>query len=122
MSETERFEQGRLHFDAGEYFEAHEVWEDQWNEESGARHAFYQAIIQVAVALHHARNGNFKGARKLFASALGYLERGKIDCAPVDPERLKDLVLDFELAIGARVAGEEKALPFFTLPLTLVIG
>src|SRR5947209_8221191 len=93
------FDQGRQFFDRGEYFEAHEAWEDLWKEAGGARHPFLQGLIQVAVALHHARNENFKGTRKLFASALGYLEKGLSDSEPVDLEALRDRVLDFELAL-----------------------
>ena len=112
-----QFETARRHFDAKEYFEAHEVWEEMWNEAGGARHSFLQGLIQVAVALHHAGNGNFKGARKLFASALEYLDRGKVDSSPVDVDKLRELVLDFELAIQRKLTGESEALPFFPLPM-----
>ena len=116
VSEPE-FETARRHFDDREYFEAHESWEALWNEAGGARHAFLQGLIQVAVALHHAGNENFTGARKLFASALNYLEKGRGDSEPVDVDILKDLVLDFELAIQRRLAGEKGPLPFFQLPV-----
>jgi len=110
------FEQGCSHFDAGEYFEAHEVWEELWNEAHGPRHAFLQGLIQIAVALHHAGNGNFKGPHKLFARALAYLEKGASDSKPIDLEKLKDCVLDFELAIQAVEAGKDQPLPYFKLP------
>ena len=112
-----RFLDATQHFDAGNYFEAHEIWEDLWNEAHGARHAFLQCLIQVAVALHHGRNGNWNGARKLCASALGYLEKGRSDSAPVDLDTLKDHVLDFALAIDKAATGETGELPFFKLPL-----
>lgn len=114
-----RFDLGCTHFNAGEYFEAHEVWEDLWNEASGARHAFLQGLIQVAVALHHAHNGNWSGTRKLFASALGYLEKGASEEGSegsIDINALKDCVLDFELALQKKLAGESVQLPFFQLP------
>src|SRR5947209_7807661 len=69
-----RFNAACQHFDAGEYFEAHEVWEDLWNEAYGPRHAYLQGLIQTAVALHHAGNENWNGTRKLLASAWNYLE------------------------------------------------
>jgi predicted metal-dependent hydrolase len=111
------FEKGRQHFDRAEYFEAHEVWEDLWNESEGARTPFLQGLIQVAVALHHAGNGNFKGTRKLFASSLGYLEKGRSDSDPVDIDTLRDFVLEFELALQEHLAGKQIALPFFKLPM-----
>lgn len=112
----ERFEQACRHFDTQEYFEAHEVWEDLWNEASGAEHAFLQGLIQVAVALHHAGNENWSGTRKLLARALGYLEKGASAGDSVDLEALKDRVLEFELVVEKRIAGENLALPFFQLP------
>ncbi len=112
----ERFEKACTHFDKGEYFEAHEEWEELWNEAYGPRHAFLQGLIQVAVALHHARNGNFRGAHKLLAGALAYLEKGASDSSPVDVGKLRDFVLDFELAIQAIESGKNKQLPFFKLP------
>ena len=117
MTDTEKFEAGCSHFDAGEYFEAHEVWEDLWNDASGARRAYLQGLIQVAVALHHAGNANWNGTRKLFASALQYLEKGKAEAKDVDLEALREGVLDFELAVQRVLAGEaDVALPFFKLP------
>jgi len=110
------FERGCQHFDAAEFFEAHEVWEELWNEAHGARHAFLQGLIQVAVGLHHAGNGNYRGAHKLFARALTYLEKGQPESKPIDLERLKDLVLEFELAVQAREAGNQEPFSFFKLP------
>jgi len=114
----ERFHRACNHFNEGEYFEAHEDWEDLWNEAHGARHAFLQCLIQVAVALHHGRNGNWNGARKLCASALGYLEKGREESEPVDLDQLKEHILDLEIEIQKITKGEPGAIPFFQLPLT----
>jgi predicted metal-dependent hydrolase len=113
----ERFHRACEHFDKQEYFEAHEVWEDLWNEAHGARHAFLQCLIQVAVALHHGRNGNWNGAKKLCASALGYLEKGQSDSDPVAVDKLKDHVLDLALVIQKLAAGEPAEISYFKLPI-----
>ncbi len=107
-----RFHKGCEHFDAAEYFEAHEVWEEVWNEAHGSWNALLQGLIQVAVALHHAGNGNRKGAHKLFARCLDYLEKGKEVSEVVDIEKLRDLILDFDLALQSEVT----EFPFFKLP------
>jgi len=113
----ERFHRACEHFDKQEYFEAHEVWEDLWNEAHGARHAFLQCLIQVAVALHHGRNGNWNGATKLCASALGYLEKGRSESEPVAVDKLKDHVLDLALVIQKLAAGEPAEISYFKLPI-----
>ncbi len=65
---------GVVHFNRGEYFEAHEVWEDLWRDCASADRRFYQALIQAAVALHHSGNGNRVGAGRLFHSGRRYME------------------------------------------------
>lgn len=65
---------GIEHFNACEFFEAHDVWEELWNDCRGQVRRFYQGLIQVAVALHHFGNGNIHGARKLYFTSRGYLE------------------------------------------------
>ena len=65
---------GIEHFNACDFFEAHEVWEELWANYSGADRTFYQGLIQVAVCLHHFGNGNIAGARKLYFTSRKYLE------------------------------------------------
>ena len=58
-----RFLAGISFFNRRQYFEAHEVWEDLWHECSPECRRFYQGLIQAAVALHHWRNGNWRGRK-----------------------------------------------------------
>jgi predicted metal-dependent hydrolase len=47
------FAQGARLFDAGEYFEAHEVWERRWRQATDeAERRFLQGLIQIAAAFH----------------------------------------------------------------------
>ncbi len=66
--------QGIRYFNDCEFYEAHEVWEELWQDDQSPSRRFYQGLIQVAVCLHHFGNGNLRGARKLYHSARGYLE------------------------------------------------
>ena len=52
-------------FNAGEYFECHEVLEDIWRAEPDPVRALYQGILQIGVAFHHLRRNNWRGAVKL---------------------------------------------------------
>jgi predicted metal-dependent hydrolase len=69
-----RYLQGIDLFNQGDYFDAHEVWEDLWHDTAGPERRFYQALIQVAVAVYHASNGNARGARRLYHSARRYMQ------------------------------------------------
>ena len=72
------FEEGIDLFNAANWYDAHEVWEDLWRETQGEARLFYQGLIQIAVGLHHIKNGNFRGGRRV-------LERGKAKLADYPP-------------------------------------
>ncbi len=42
---------GRALFNRGEFFEAHEVWEEAWLAETGPVRIFLQGLIQIAASL-----------------------------------------------------------------------
>jgi predicted metal-dependent hydrolase len=80
--------QGIQHFNACDFFEAHEVWEELWQEYQGPSRKFYQGLIQVAVCLHHFGNGNTRGARKLYHSSSNYLENYRPHHIGLDVDKL----------------------------------
>jgi uncharacterized protein len=61
-------------FNRGEYFDAHEVWEDLWQDCPAYDRRFYQALIQAAVAIYHFERGNNTGAARLARSGKRYME------------------------------------------------
>jgi len=68
--------QGVLVFNAGLFFEYHELLEDPWRAEVGDRKRFLQGLIQVAVGLHHWENGNYTGAVLLLREGAERLRVG----------------------------------------------
>jgi hypothetical protein len=68
-----RYLAGIQFFNARDFFEAHEVWEDLWAESHGDQRRFYQGLIQAAVGLFHFSGGNLRGALKLFHSSRDYM-------------------------------------------------
>jgi predicted metal-dependent hydrolase len=61
-------------FNAGQWYEAHEVWEVAWRQESGERRWLLQGLILVAAGCLQREAGRAEGARTLFTRALGRLE------------------------------------------------
>jgi predicted metal-dependent hydrolase len=53
----------------GEYFEAHESLEDAWRMAEPAEKDFFQGLVHVAVAWHHAGRGNRPGCERQLAKA-----------------------------------------------------
>jgi predicted metal-dependent hydrolase len=68
--DRERLEPGRAAFNRGEYFLAHELWEEVWREVDDAEGRLYvQGLIQIAAGLHHLQ-------RHRPAPAAGLLRKG----------------------------------------------
>lgn len=74
-------------FNACDFFECHEAWEELWADQTGPSRRFLQGLIQAAVALHHFGNGNIRGAKKLFYTSRGYLEPFRPAFMGLDLER-----------------------------------
>jgi len=76
-SEARDLKRGIELFNAGEFYECHEVLEDVWRPSAGEERLFLQAIIHVAVGLYHHEEGNPTGAelqlRKALSKLAGYL-------------------------------------------------
>jgi predicted metal-dependent hydrolase len=66
---------GACLFDAGRFFDAHEVWEDAWRAEAGARKLALQGLIQIAAGFHKGLvQGRPSGMVRLLEAGLGRLE------------------------------------------------
>ena len=70
LDEAAVFHKGIELFNAGEWFEAHETWEDIWRPAQGPKKPFYQGLIQAAVVIEHIRRGNPRGVRSVYESCL----------------------------------------------------
>lgn len=69
------FSKGIKEFNRQYFFEAHDLWEELWNETTGEPRLFYQGLIQTAVGFYHLSNSNYKGACSQFGKALAKLEK-----------------------------------------------
>lgn len=76
--------QGIREFNRREWFQCHETVEDLWIGSEGELRNFYQGIIQLAIALHHWRNGNYGGAVSLLKGGAGYLRCVATPCQWLD--------------------------------------
>ena len=104
MNATERLAQGRAAFNRGEFFAAHERWEDAWHQLAGPARELVQGLIQIAAALHHVQQGRPRPAASLLAKGLDKLSR------PVPPT-LADLPIASFAGEVARFLAELTASP-----------
>jgi predicted metal-dependent hydrolase len=107
---------GVAYFNACEFFEAHEVWEELWKNYSGDLRLFYKGLIQAAVALHHFGNGNIRGARKVYGSSRNYLAQYRPTCVGLDLEKFLG---EFD-ACFAEVAASQEEFPRLEIDAELI--
>jgi uncharacterized protein len=62
-------------YNAGQFFAAHEAWEELWLTSREPEKTFLQGLIQVAAAFHHLQRNNPLGTALLLQAALTRLER-----------------------------------------------
>ncbi|MEQ1862711.1 MAG: DUF309 domain-containing protein [Chthoniobacteraceae bacterium] len=106
-------------FNAGRYYEAHDVLEDLWLSEPGADAAFFKGLIQFAGAFvhlqkQHARPDHPKDGRRL-APASRLFALALRNLAPFEPEHLR-LDVSAVVALAAANAAELIASDFTRNP------
>lgn len=69
------FFEGMHEFSTGGYFEAHDLWEEFWQELRGPDRVFVQALIHLAVGTYHHENGNVNGAHSQLGKAAAKLSK-----------------------------------------------
>ena len=78
-----------MFFNSGQYFEAHEAWEDLWRDTADESRLLYQGLIHAAVGLHHLENGNSRGGYSQLRKALAKIKPYGESSRGID---LRDLV------------------------------
>lgn len=68
------FEKGKLAFNSSQFFEAHDIWEEIWqdirvNNPDSLELSQLQGLIQIAVALHLKKESRLVGAKKVLERA-----------------------------------------------------
>lgn len=94
-----------IHYDAGEYFDAHEALEEIWRRSDDALMQLLHGLIQLAVAMEHWRRGNPRGARVLLDRAWSRLERADGGMLGLDLEPVRRAQPGLRAALVAWEAG-----------------
>ena len=59
------YNEGKKEFLAGNYYDAHEIWEELWSDYYLKDRKFIQGLIQLSVSFVHLKNNNMIGAKNL---------------------------------------------------------
>lgn len=87
-------QQGIEEFNRGHFFEAHEFWEEAWNNVVGEEKRFYQGLVQIAAGYHKLSLAQYNGARKLLERGNQTLNNFLPDYAGLDVAALREAVVN----------------------------
>ncbi|MFB2937592.1 DUF309 domain-containing protein [Aerosakkonemataceae cyanobacterium BLCC-F154] len=99
------FWQGVAQFNSGDYYTCHDTLEALWMDATEPQKTFYQGILQIAVALYHLSNKNWRGAVILLGEGTNRLGYYQPDYAEINVEKL--IAESRELLKALQGAGEE---------------
>jgi predicted metal-dependent hydrolase len=69
----DNFRMGLANFNHGNYYQAHEYFEDAWRETPGPNREFYRALLHISGGFFRLTEGRPQAARKFFEHALKWL-------------------------------------------------
>ncbi len=109
------FARGIELFNAGRYFESHEILEQVWLRAAGASKQVVQGLIQAAAALLHLQRSNWNGARSLVHKAQFNLANA--------PDHFMGIALaEFSSALEAFVSAAETGDTSLSRPILRWVG
>jgi CheY-like chemotaxis protein len=97
---------GLILFNQGAFYRCHDALEAAWVAERRDCRRLYQGILQLAIALHHIQQGNYRGAMKMFGRAEDKFARLPDRCQGIDVARLRRITR--ELHATLRELGPER--------------
>ncbi len=86
----ETFWLGVEQFNQQQFYDCHDTLEAIWIEAETSDKNFYQGILQVAVALYHLRNHNWRGAVTLMGEGINRLRHYQPEHHTIDVEAFLD--------------------------------
>ena len=107
------FWQGIEQFNSQDFYACHDTLEALWMEAGEPDKRFYQGILQIAVALYHLGNQNWRGAVILLGEGINRINYYQPSYAEI---AVKDLLgQSVKLLIALQQAGPEKVAEFLPL-------
>ncbi len=107
------FWQGIEQFNSQDFYACHDTLEALWMEAGEPEKRFYQGILQIAVALYHLENQNWRGAAILLGEGINRLSYYQPSYAEICVEDL--LRQSVKLLSALQQAGPEKVAEFVPL-------
>ena len=102
-------------FNNKKWYEAHDAFEDIWNNLDGDKRQIIQGILQVSVSQFHLSKGNINGATILLGEGLGRIKnRTNIDLG-VDLESFCKCLEELLIKLQYKIELHEKDKPYLII-------
>jgi len=96
-------------FNSGQFFEAHEAWEDGWRAETDApTRSFLQGLIQVAAGFVKWQRGHPRGMAALLERGADKLRQGPPGALGLNVDELLDSVERFKAIAASMIEGSPR--------------
>jgi predicted metal-dependent hydrolase len=107
LRQAEWIRQGQIAFNRGEFFVAHERWEEVWQELNGTERLAVQGLIQIAAALHHLKEGRRDPAARLLEKGVMKLSANQLSTELLAGLRITALIQDVARVVADLRASRE---------------
>ncbi len=104
------FQTGLTQFNQGDFFKAHETWEEAWNDSWGVEKRTLQALIKMSVALLKWQSEIPGGAIKLYEAAKKNFAELPDTCLELDIRKVEGNFTN--LLTPLLIAKDPKLIPF----------
>jgi len=90
------FDKGLEKYKEGDFFLAHELWEDMWHNKQLKDRIFIQGLIQISASFYKIQCGNLRGARSLLEKSLNKFQNYAGVHRNINLDRLKKVLLGIQ--------------------------
>ncbi|MCZ6820224.1 MAG: DUF309 domain-containing protein [Calditrichaeota bacterium] len=118
MSEADwqDFRRGIALFNDGQFWDAHEAWEEIWKRHPESSRIFFQGLIQVAAGFHQLRRTIFHGVDKHLRNALWKLRPFQPHCLGINLKLFVHSVQDVHRDVAGLTSSNHNAMRTMALP------
>lgn len=82
--------QGIKLFNDGNYFEAHDYFEEMWANDRSESRDLYQGLVQISVGTYHISCGNYSGALSQYSKGLEKINKYSDNIENINLANLKE--------------------------------
>jgi len=104
------FNKGLKRYKEGDFYIAHELWEDMWHNKQLKDRIFIQGLIQISASFYKIQCGNLRGARSLLEKSLNKFEKYSGINRNINIEKLKEELLAIQQKYNEINSAEEFSL------------